>query len=422
MYFNFEKTTKTATIIDGEDKFMQFKLLNFHKFVGNFATSLVGTFIPLMIYKATGSIRLAVLFLFIQSIFRIITNHLFKKLYTNYPQLTLLIRIIPLLIYNISLIFLEEFLIVGLVFVSISYGISVSLKNNANTVLLNYSSQKKSGKKLTLSRVVDAASAIVAAIAGGLFIDWNQTILIVFSIVLYLISVMPIFIYYLANRGKKGFNKDFTSNAAIYQDKEPELKEKRKSVVKYYILQYFLFYAIFCVIDNFTNMYTLYLFVDVPTFSKAGYLSAVFHAANLIGVLCIELINKKFDLKTANTICGIICAIPIVAMPFVQNNLGVYALFFLFGFAYSICSYFMMNSLMTKCKIIGCSNRALIARQDGINCGQMVNPLIIMIGGEILPVFFVMGVALVAYSVYTHVYEDRLRKKLVNYLQNNEIE
>ena len=30
---------------------MQFKLLNIHKFVGNFATTLVGTFIPLIISK-----------------------------------------------------------------------------------------------------------------------------------------------------------------------------------------------------------------------------------------------------------------------------------------------------------------------------------------------------------------------------------
>ena len=51
---------------------MQLKLLNFHKFVGNFAPSLVGAFIPLIIYKATNSLRLAVLFLLGQSIIRII--------------------------------------------------------------------------------------------------------------------------------------------------------------------------------------------------------------------------------------------------------------------------------------------------------------------------------------------------------------
>ena len=401
---------------------MQFKLLNFHKFVANFATSLVGAFIPLMIYRTTGNIRLAVLFLFGQSLCRMLGNHLFKKAYSRSPQLMLIIRVIPLLIYNISLIFLEKFMIVGIIVVSISYGLSTSIKNNANSVLLNYSSQKKSQKNLTFTRIVEALSAIVAAVAGGLLTDWNQTVLIIVSISLYLISVAPMFFYYLANRKKKGFNKDFISNAAIAYDKEPELKAKRKDIVKYYILQYFLFYAIFCVIDNFTNMYTLHLFISVPTFAKAGYLTAMFQFANLVGVLSIEKITQKFDLKTANAICGIICGIPLVIVPFIQNNIVVYALFFVFGFTYAICSFFMMNSLMTKCKIIGCTNRGLLARQDGIVTGQLLNPLIVMIFGTITPVFFVMFAALVVYAIYTLVFEEKLRLKLVDYLQNNEIE
>ena len=178
---------------------MQFKLLNFHKLVGNFASTLVGTFIPLMIYQATESIRLAALFIVGQCLFRIIANHVFKKLFNNYPQLTLLIRIIPMLIYNITLIFLEEFMILGIIIVAISYGVSLSLKNNALGVLLNYTSKKNSQKKLTTSRIVEAVSAMVAAVSGGLFIDWNQTALIIFSITLYLISVIPLIVYYISN-------------------------------------------------------------------------------------------------------------------------------------------------------------------------------------------------------------------------------
>ncbi len=399
----------------------QFKLLNFHKFLANFATSLVGAFIPLLIYKATSNIRLAVLFLLGQGIFRIVGNHIFRRGYSRYPQLMLLLRTIPLLIYNITLIFLDKFMVVGIIIVSISYGLSASIKNNANGVLLNYSSKKKAQSKLSISRVVEALSSIVASIAGGLFLDWSQTALIILSMTLYLISVAPLFIYYLFNRGKKGFNRDFVSNAVIVYDKEPELKEKRKSIVKDFILQYFLFYFIFCVIDVFTNMYTLYLFVDVPTFSKAGYLNAMFQIANLLGVLNLNLIMKKFDLRSANLVFGIICAMPLAVIPFVRNNLIVYILFFVFGFAYAPCSYFMMDSLMTKCKILGCTNKALIARQDGIVSGQMITPLIVLIFGEIAPVFIVMAVALVVYAVYTYIFENKLRFQLVDYLQNNEI-
>lgn len=401
---------------------MQFRLLNIHKFIGNFATSLVGTFIPLMIYKATGSLRLAVLFLFGQCLCRLLSNHIFKKLYNKYPQLTLILRVIPLLIYNICLIFLENSMLLCIILITVTYGISLSFKNNANGIILNYSSRKKSTKKLTLTRIIDALSAIVACVAGGLFIDWNQTALIIFSLSLYIASVLPLVIYYLVNKGKEGFNRDFTSNAAVEYDKDPELKQKRKNMVKYFIVQYVLFFAIFCVIDTFTNMYTLHIFVNSPTFAMAGYLTAMFQLANLFGVLFVGFIGKKFDFKSLNFIFGLVCAVPLGIIPFIQNYIGIYALIFIFGFSYAICSYFMMNSLMTKCKIINATNSALLARQDGIIYGQMVAPILVMIFNSITPVFFVMVAAMIVYSIYTNIVEEKMRKKLVNYLENNEIE
>lgn len=400
---------------------MQFKLLNIHKFVGNFATSLVGTFIPLMIYKSTGSLRLAVLFLFGQCLCRLISNHVFKRLFNRYPQTALMIRVIPLLIYNISLIFLEDFMVVGIILVIISYGISMSLKNNAYGVLLNYTSRKKTSKNLAFTRLIESLSAIVACVAGGLFIDWNQTALIIFSTALYIVSVLPIFIFYLTNRKKSGFNRDFTSNAAVEYDKDPILKEKRKVMVKKFIMQYFLFYFIFCIIDTFTNMYTLHHFISMPTFAQAGYLTAIFQLGNLIAVLVVKTFAKKFDLKNLNTIFGLLCGVPLVIIPFIQSYLPIYVLIFVFGFSYAICSYFMMDSLMTKCKIISATNEALVARQDGIIVGQMVTPVVVIIFDSVMPVFFIMPLALIVYAIYTHIVEEKLRKNLVDYLENNEI-
>ena len=391
---------------------MQFKLLNIHKFVGNFATTLVGTFIPLIIYNATGSLRLAVLFLFGQNLCRLLANHIFKKMYNRYPQLTLMLRVLPLLIYNISLIFLEDFLVLGIILVTISYGVSLSFKNNADGVLLNYTSKKKSGKNIVLTRVVESISAIVACVTGGLFIDWNQTALIIFSLSLYIASVLPLFIYFVVNKSKSGFNRDFTSNAAVEYDKDPALKQKRKSMVKTFIFQYFLFYTIFCIIDPFTNMYTLHLFIDVPTFAKAGYLTAMFQVANLTGNLVVGLLAKKADLNTLNSIFGVVCGLPLGIIPFIQNYAAVYALIFVFGFAYSICSFFMMDSLMTKSKFISATNKTLLARQDGIIVGQMITPVVVVIFNSVLPVFFLMVAALFVYSIYTNIVENNYVKNL----------
>ncbi len=47
---------------------MQLKLLNFHKMLANFSMSLVGGFVPLIIYKNTGSVFLGSI-LFVCNVF-----------------------------------------------------------------------------------------------------------------------------------------------------------------------------------------------------------------------------------------------------------------------------------------------------------------------------------------------------------------
>ena len=109
-------------------------------------------------------------------------------------------------------------------------------------------------------------------------------------------------------------------------------------------------------------------------------------------------------------------------MPFIQNYIVIYILLFVFGLSYSVCSYFMMDSLMTKCKIISANNKALMARQDGIMIGQMIANLVVIAFNKVFPIFFFMFTALIIYSIYTHFTEEKLRKKLVDYVENNEIE
>jgi len=41
----------------------QLKLLNFHKMLANFANNLVGAFIPLIIFQATGKLTYAIIYL-----------------------------------------------------------------------------------------------------------------------------------------------------------------------------------------------------------------------------------------------------------------------------------------------------------------------------------------------------------------------
>ena len=403
---------------------MQLKLLNFHKFLANFATNLVGAFIPLIIYKATSSIYLAIGYLLLQCLSRLICNHIFKNLYVKYPQLFLVLRVVPLLIYNIFLLFIEDQMVLSLILITICYGMNLSFKNNAQEILFNYTSgQKKSDKNLAKTRILDCISLVISSLSGGLFLDFNATALIIISIVLYLISVIPIFIYFITHRNQNGFNKDYVSNAVLEYEKDDEMSKKSTKITKLVVINYFILYMIFCGVDNFTSFHTLHMFIQNPTFTKAGYITAIFNFAKMIGLFSVEFINRKLDLNKTISVISVALGLTLVGIPFISSSIVNYLLYFVFGFTYEVLSYFMMQALMAKSRIIGATNASLLARQDGIMVGQMLSSLsIIVTGGNIIVSFFFMLAMMVIFAIYMPVSEEKLRKKLVNYLQNNEIE
>ena len=97
----------------------QLKLLNFHKMIANFANNLVGAFVPLIIYQATGSLTYAVLYLVCSNFLRLAFELILKNLYGKYPQLFLLLRIIPITLYNVFIFVLDVNLVLGVIGVCI---------------------------------------------------------------------------------------------------------------------------------------------------------------------------------------------------------------------------------------------------------------------------------------------------------------
>jgi hypothetical protein len=165
------------------------------------------------------------------------------------------------------------------------------------------------------------------------------------------------------------------------------------------------------------------MFLQNPTFTKAGYITAIFNFAKMIGLFSVEFINKKLDFNKTISAISIVLGLTLVGIPFISSSIVNYLLYFIFGFAYEVLSYFMMQALMAKSRIIGATNAALLARQDGIMVGQMLSSLIIIIcGGNIVVSFFFMLAMMIVFAIYMPVSEEKLRKKMVNFLQNNEIE
>lgn len=406
----------------------QLQLLNFHKMLANFANNLVGAFMILIVYQYTGSLAAAMVYGISTHLLRLVINIVFDKakLFSRYPQLLLLLRAIPIISYNILVILLELdfnvwFCIIGIcIFQSFDYG----LNNVSKEIIFNYSSLNKSGGSLGLTRVFEQIGTIVALIAGGMLLDLSPILVVCISITLYLISVVPLVNYYIKSRKSKTFNKDAISNAVEVLDKKENAATSSKKLSKQLLITYGFVYFSFAFLDLMTGMFNLSVYISQGSFTTAGILSAIFNVVYMVGSYIAGDLNEKKDLSIFISICCAVIGISVLFLPYIATNLdtmfwAVCVIYGIIGILYPFVSIFVLQRMLSKTRIVGCSNNALIIREEA--CVVAYSAGYAMGFVSIPAIFILMSVALIASAGIIPICEEKTRKNLVDYLQNNEV-
>ena len=406
----------------------QLQLLNFHKMLANFANNLVGAFMILIVYQYTGSLAAAMIYGIAHHTLRLFINIALDKtkVFSRYPQLMLLIRAIPIISYNILVILLELefnvwFCIIGIcIFQAFDYG----LNNVSKEIIFNYSSLNKSGGSLGLTRVFEQIGTIVALIAGGMLLDLSPILVVCISISLYLISVIPLVNYYLKSRKSKTFNKDAISNAVAVLDKKENAATSSKKLSKQLLITYGFVYFSFAFLDLMTGMFNLSVYISQGSFTTAGILSAIFNVVYMVGSYIAGDLNEKKDLSIFISICCAVIGASVFFLPYIAANLNtmfwaVCVIYGIIGILYPFVSIFVLQRMLSKTRIVGCSNSALVIREEA--CVVAYSAGYAMGFVSIPAIFILMGIALIATSGIIPACEEITRKNLVDYLQNNEV-
>ena len=404
---------------------MQLKLLNFHKILSSFATNIVGAFVALIIYQACGSFTYSFLWLVGDHTLRIIYNACLYKFYTKYPQLALLLRIVPILISTLSVLLLDVSLIAGVLLILFFHPMTISFKELPMEITLNYSTVDKGTSSTGISRVFEYVGNVVAIIMGGLFLDYlARYIVIIIAIVCYLISVVPLVIYYIKQKSDKYFNKEATSNAEQGY-KNIIIKQKmKKRTIKKLVLKYAFIYFVFAVFDSLMNISMLYLFyTGSEAYSFAGYIQAAFYGFYGLGSFVAGMIDEKKDINIITYIFCVLGGLSVLLIPLVMANIILTIVVFAFiGFFYSFISLFVYSRMMPKARIMGCSNLALYGRVTGCHTSMVMMDLICVAGSVMfIPAFIVTAVFFASTAIFTPVNEEKTRELVVDYLQNNNL-
>ena len=392
--------------------------------IANFANNLVGAFVSLIIYQATGSMTYAVLYLVASAILRLLFGLSLKKYYGKYPQLFLLIRIIPITLYNLSIFLLDYQLVLGVVLICLFRSFDFAIGNVPKEIIFNYSSlTKKEGKSsIGVTRLFEQAGTIISLIVGGYLLDFNQTLVLILSLVIYAISVIPLVMFYIKSKHQKTFNKDATSNAVTtLSKKNEEYHKESKRLTKKLLFNYFIVYFSFAFVDILSTAYNLYIFAQQGEFATAGILSAVFHTFYAIGFYVAGIVNEKYDTTKFVSACGVIIAAGVIAMPFIPIDTMLVLVCIIYGtiaFCNTFISLFVLDRMLLKSRIMACSNSALIMRESACVTAYAVAYSCGLFG--LIGMFIATAIAMFSSSIIIPTVEEKTRQNLVDYLQNNE--
>lgn len=405
---------------------MQLKLLNFHKIISQFATNIVGAFVALIIYQSTSNLTLAFLYLVVLNVLKLVFTKIFYRVISEKPQLILLIRVVPFLVYSLSILLLDTNLVVlAIILILIFQSISETFRELPMEFVFNYSVTDKVGSRAGVSRFLEYVGVISAILMGGLFLDnLDKWVVVCISCVAYLISVVPLFVYYLKKRRNAGFNKDSVSNAVISY-KEIKIKKHQLEVLRDKVLRnYFFVYLSFCIFDSLMNVFSLYLFkVSAESYSFSAYIQMAYNGLFGLGCLVVGHLEEKHDLTISVVISCITSAILVCVVPFVTSFIILeIVIFALMGFLYAFISIFSYTRMTARCRILGVNNKALYNRGQASRYSRIFIDGLCCLGGFMLvPSFLVMGAVSLFCSVYIPKKEEESRQYIVDFLQNNKM-
>ena len=403
----------------------QLKLLNFYKIVSNVATKLVGGFIPLIIMQAMGggvsSVIYGVLSLVIIYGVRMLFNFCFRSTYEKYPQLILLLRLFPFLAYSICIVLIDTNLWLGVIGAVLFYGLDVSFKCLPSEIVFNYASSDSGEKQspLGFSRLMEQIGILLALIVGGVLLDFNKTLVIVISVVLYIISAVPLFIYYIRSKNEKSFNKDSVSNAQMLYEKKPELSANAHKISNRILWCYAITYFVFCIQDILGNAFNIHLFLEYGSFGVAGYVNAVYNAFYGIGCYIFSYIDSKKETTPLIVISCLGCSALVLSLVFFPNIVWYYVVMAISGVLYGFICTFALARLLPKCRIMGVSNEGLFYRENASNT-SVIFSILFGVFGSMIPVIVCNAVAMLISAVLIPLNEEKTRKYLIKYLQNHE--
>lgn len=406
---------------------MEKKLSNFNRFMSNFSTKLVGGFIPVIVYNyvETNKMQMALLTLAIQYLLSFILDLILEKQLIKRPQLFLFLRLIPIIIYEVLLIFVAQYPLACVIGVGVAFSCSYTFKHIPKEVLFAYVNAPKergTGTNLAQGKLVGQMALIIGTLVGGVALDYlDMTLLVIISIALYFIGALPLMIYQFCHRKDENRNQEYSTMEHISLKSTSRDKKKANTASKKLVREYLKFYFLQ---ESWNAMYVLLpllMFTITGTFTTAAIASALFDGLYGVGCYLFEKLDAKRDLTHLATCAGVLLGVSGISLAFVKNIILFYVIVAFMAICYSLIFFFSYHRMLMKSKIVGRNINCIINK---INMYFVTTSFIVSFG-IFLPIwscFVVGGTMSIAGGLSIPYVEEKTRRILVDHIEDNEIE
>lgn len=402
---------------------MQFKLLQTYRVLSNFSISLIMEFIPFIIFgfalpEFGFAKALSMMFAYwvIQCLLSYVFNTLLKKWFFSKPQIFLLLRVIPIIACEICIVFLSTNSWIAIILAAIFSALEMSFNTVPIEVIYNYVSVGQDEKVLGVTRFLDQMGWFIAGIVGGFCLDnIAQWIIITFSLTLFVIGAIPLFVFYFKFRKDPTFNKDYVSYAVASEDQSEKVKKLKKSFIfKHFITSFLTGPAV----SGFYYMVSALLYFQTGSFFITGLITSTYDGLYGLGCLVTGKLLTKFDGKNLTTIAGVYLTVSMLTIYFVPI-LPVRIVAFLLGsFIQPALDLHLYQTYLDKARILGCGN-AILVDQCRANSLSYATIYAFGIFGW-LPIIIASTAMAFTGAFVARKTEESTTVDLVDYLNNNE--
>jgi hypothetical protein len=265
-----------------------------HKIFNAMADCILKVFLPLIIFKATGQILNAFIFLSIYYVLVCVSDFIFKKLLIKYSLICVILHIIPTIaiqfvatLCNLNSIYIVVLLAVLTCLSSSLYSIPI------NFIFLQYDKNANATKMEIGTNVGKFAFIICSGFIIDSGLESSIIALVIVGTVIYILSVIPLIFNY---KEIKNVVKD-KSNITFKDD----------SSYKDFYIWHIFYGAVQCFLDDLVPIYLFSKSIQYSTITMvAGGVEIIKIGCNILGGRLLKMKHPKIILSIMmilNTIC-----------------------------------------------------------------------------------------------------------------------